>query len=196
MNAKEMIISFVEGRMLPAEFEQLLFSQEALKKELANGDFDIMPYADRGELYQFLIEKNYNSVTELWDIHDALSIFLHKNGIEFKASDLYEQQGKMLLKIQPSWVDMPGWYFSVLLDENREKSGKELELSLRKAIKEKFKFMNKPPKWLQSPAWPIVDGHPMLFIAQIDLSKIRHDTAFAYLFHSDVAGYKVIEQTT
>ena len=39
-----------------------------------------------------------------------------------------------------------------------------------------------PPKWLQEPEWPLADDVPMVFVGQVDIRGLGHDTGQAYLF--------------
>jgi hypothetical protein len=195
MKTQDIISAFVSGKMSSDEFEQHLYGNKALEEELSNNELDIKPHVGRHELYFFLIQKNYKSCYDLWDVQDALLIYLRQKNVEIEATDLYEKQADLLYKIQPSWLDVPGDFFAVLLGKHNNKKGKDLEVALKNEIKEKFKYMNKPPRWLQSPQWPIIDDCPLFFIGQIDISKIRHDTAFAYLFHDESSKtYRVVEQ--
>jgi hypothetical protein len=49
-----------------------------------------------------------------------------------------------------------------------------------------FRFMVKPPNWIQDPEWPLFQGRPMIFIGQIDLplgsTSILNHTASYYVF--------------
>ena len=54
--------------------------------------------------------------------------------------------------------------------------------TFKKIIKEHFICMDKHPKWLQEPDWPIVDNIPAMFLGQLDISKLKHDTTYLYIF--------------
>ena len=54
--------------------------------------------------------------------------------------------------------------------------------TFKKIIKEYFICMDKHPKWLQEPDWPIVDNIPAMFLGQLDISKLKHDTTYLYIF--------------
>jgi hypothetical protein len=196
MKPQDIISAFVEGKMLPDEFEQYLYSDKGLENELSNNDDAITHYAKEYELFYFIMQKNFKSCTDLWDINDALSIFLRSKGINVTPTNLYEKQVKILLKIQPSWLDVSGDYFSFLLNKHAEKDGKNLEAAIKNDIKESFKYLSKPPKWLQSPKWPIHNHAPLLFIGQIDISNMRHDTSYVYIFYDENKNeYEIFEQS-
>ena len=41
--------------------------------------------------------------------------------------------------------------------------------------------MDKYPKWLQEPDWPIVDNIPAMFLA-VRYIEVEHDTTYLYIF--------------
>ncbi|WP_338509919.1 hypothetical protein VRC22_24385 [Pseudomonas poae] len=69
----------------------------------------------------------------------------------------------------------------------REKnlSQKDLQSWLKEKIKTDFRCHKTQPKWLQGPEWPIENGKPMVFVGQLDISELSHDSAQAYLFFDD-----------
>lgn len=63
--------------------------------------------------------------------------------------------------------------------------GGELKKFLKNIIKEKFKCMNKKPNWLQSPNWPIIEGVPLVFIDQIDITTLTNNKSMLYVFFDE-----------
>jgi len=196
MKSLNTIISFVEGNLSAVEFESILYQDKELENLLSNNETDIMPYAAKGELYHYLIQKNYESCVDLLDIQDALGKFLKSKNIKTEETNKYKEQNSIISRVQPSWLDISGEYFNSMLRKHSDKKDKELEACLKDEIKNNFKSLKKPPKWLQSPQWPIEDNYPLFFIGQIDITDIRHDTACVYIFYNKNKNiYKVIEQS-
>ncbi|GBU09469.1 hypothetical protein AwWohl_06070 [Gammaproteobacteria bacterium] len=98
--------------------------------------------------------------------------------------------------MQPQWVNIPEGLFRCLIDKAKDKKGKELEILLKNEIVNRFKSLNKNPKWLQSPQWVIEDEYPLIFVGQFDITKLRHDITHAYLFLNAKTGrYSTVEQS-
>lgn len=88
----------------------------------------------------------------------------------------------LFLRIQPKWLNIPANYFEKMLKASGGRQGKELELFLKETVKQDFPCLGKRPGWLQEPQWPIVDGKPLVFVGQLDLGAMFHDTARVYVF--------------
>ncbi|NDV97262.1 hypothetical protein D0T84_20490 [Dysgonomonas sp. 521] len=73
------------------------------------------------------------------------------------------------------------------------------ENKLAKEIKIQKKGLDclkKKPKWLQEPDWPFDEGEPLLFVGQLDISPMRHDTSYVYVFYNKKKEtYLTIEQS-
>ena len=68
---------------------------------------------------------------------------------------------------------------------------KELTLWLHEKISQHFLAIDVRPKWIQGAQWPIVDGTPMVFVAQINLSVQSQEIASEF-FHDDTSLYVFI----
>ncbi len=54
-----------------------------------------------------------------------------------------------------------------------------------------YKFLSIKPVWIQNPEWPFLNGHPMVFVGQIDVDPgLFHDSASFYIFYSPINGEK------
>ncbi|WP_395321849.1 hypothetical protein [Variovorax sp. UC74_104] len=70
-----------------------------------------------------------------------------------------------------------------LLEAAPSLPSKQRKAWLRQRILELFKYVNQPPRWLQSPAWPIGDAGPLVFLGQFPVADYFHDEAAVYVFH-------------
>ena len=83
-----------------------------------------------------------------------------------------------MLEAIPNWIPADMGYLNFLYDKYKPKTA----TTLKKIIKEHFICMDKYPKWLQEPDWPIVDNIPAMFLGQLDITKLKHDTTYLYIF--------------
>ena len=195
MKPLDIICGFVRGDISPSEFESALYKDKELEESLSRNT-PLPPYVGENELYYFLIERDYKSFGELWDVQELLSQFLTCQGIKIEKTPKYKDIVKLIMKVQPKWLDIPGDYIEYLVGLSDHNGNKELEEFLKKQIKDNFKSLKKPPKWLQSPNWPIENNHPLIFVGQIDISEIRHDISYLYIFlNEEKESYVTIEES-
>lgn len=67
-------------------------------------------------------------------------------------------------------------------DFSRQNSDTDLEKWLREQIPTHFIALNKRPKWLQEPEWPMSNGRPMIFVGQIDIEDESGSATSYYVF--------------
>jgi len=180
--ALDIIVQFVEGKIELEEFRKLLEQNEELVTVLKSG----IGYSTLGNLYECMTRKGVNDVDTLIGLVNVLGFlefFLNDKGVSFdpilkkKLVSLRD----LIHDVQPSWLDLPGWYIDKMLKKFEGKTKSELKTSLKAQILEDFKFTKKP-KWIQSPNWLFVDERPLFFIGQMDISNVRHDTSQLYVF--------------
>ena len=134
----------------------------------------------------YILQQEPSSLTAQINVRDALSQFLLAKGrthvVDKGTAQLYD----IILRQTPGWVDLPDHFLTRL-------TGKAVDLPDRKAvanmvkdeIEASFRYLRKPPKWLQSPAWIIVDERPLVFVGQMDLGRLKHDVAQVYVFFDE-----------
>lgn len=71
-----------------------------------------------------------------------------------------------------------------------------VDKDLEESKKIKPEYLKKKPKWLQDSCWLNDDeGNPLIFVGQLDISPMRHDTAYVYVFYDrNKDQYITIEQ--
>jgi len=75
------------------------------------------------------------------------------------------------------------------------REGAELRKWSRERLVERFKCADKPPKWIQSPSWPMNENGPLVFLGQMDIKDYFHDSASAYVFYDPNSGeYETVIQ--
>ncbi|MBT2371589.1 hypothetical protein [Pseudomonas fluorescens] len=184
MTAIEIIKQFVEGSISPKAFEEKVYADSAVEA-LLKGENNLPAYIIEPDLYTYAISQNYLNLECIYNIQTLLSGVLNKKGIAHTVEKKYEDLFNLTLKVQPKWLSLPSDYLSMLIEEQKNLSPKELQSWLKEKIKSDFRYLKTPPKWLQSPEWPIEGGKPMVFLGQLDISELSHDLAQAYLFFDE-----------
>lgn len=188
MTPTNIILSCVEGKLSSERFKNELYSNKELEHVLSE-NVRIARYIDNaGGLFLYLLSLDLDSPAGKLNLISSLSLFLEAKGITFVACKEAEKNFDLLLKIQPKWLNIPDDYLKKLVSCNKNVSGKELEKTLKLTIKEKFRYLKKPPKWLQSAHWPIEENEPLIFVDQVDVSKLSHDEAQLYIFYNEKTG--------
>lgn len=208
-NSTEMqaILDFVSGTTPPEEFAKLLAENSSFEKllddakELPNPSY--ITKEGCANTYQYILKLNSTILKKYrlsyaLNVQGALEQFLHRRGIAFTSTDKYRTLHSILLDTQPSWVDVDMDYFQthifVQVSDNLKSAA--FKKALREKFKELFKFASKPPRWIQGPAWPILNGRPLVFLGQLEIKNYFHDTAAAYVFHDKESGEcKTVIQT-
>ncbi|HYF50907.1 MAG TPA: hypothetical protein VEJ63_15945 [Planctomycetota bacterium] len=182
------VVSFVEGRLPPLECEAALASSPALEKLLLEAP-PISPYSSVNvTLFHYLIGLDYNDPSDILNAQDALRQFLAQHKIKVSPSREPSQLYDLLLSAQPKWLCADSSYLATLLKDAPDGSRTELRKWLQKRILERFKFVSDPPRWIQSPNWPIGPNGPLVFLGQISIPNYFHDDAAAYVFHDPTTG--------
>lgn len=113
----------------------------------------------------------------------AIEAFLFYEGLKFEPSKKYKEEWYYKVDIQPSYVNIED---DELLNKYINEAPKGLNKTetkkwIKNRIKQDFKYDKTPPRWVQDPEWPIIDGVPFVFKKQ---SKITlEDERVYYTFY-------------
>lgn len=177
----DIVVQFVERKISTDDFIDNLYNNEELEKILSE-NIAIPPFTNNGSLYLYLLSQDLNTPAGLLNSVSAMKEYLEKKKIKFEKNNEAEKLFSLMIRVQPKWVDIPDWYMKKLLEISGEKKGRMLEEFIKENIKLNFRYIKKPPKWLQSPQWLYNNEEPLLFVSQIDITDIRHDNAQLYVF--------------
>lgn len=196
MDKTVFIKDFVEGKVTPEDFRGKLYDDESFEDYFEDTK-PIPPYTSRGpDIYLYLLERDFARVNDLIDIKSLLSKYLSQKGIEHKPDTSSLDLFRLVLKVQPSWLDLTSDYLTLLSKEGGHLRDKQFSDWLKRIIKERFIYLKTPPRWLQSPDWPIENGIPLIFVGQLDVTKLYHDTSFVYVFFDKTSqSYRCIVQS-
>jgi hypothetical protein len=187
----QFIIDFVEGRVGTKAFADRLYEDKALEELLSDDSLEWGSTCIVTNPYYYCIEQDFGSASGSLNAQGALELFLERKGVAFAPSKDAGKKLDLLRRVQPSWLDVDTrWLEHTVVSEAGDRSGKELERWLRTRLKELFRCHKRPPRWLQSPAWPIGDNGPLYFLGQIALDRCEHfhDVAAVYVFLDPVSG--------
>lgn len=190
MEPLDLIVGYLDGAVSKDEFTRALYTNGDLERLLTEWD---SPPAWVNPLTAFhrLLEVDFDSASDELNARDLLAAFIATRGIaaDDKTSQVLRQRYDLLLRAQPRWLDAPERYLDSLLRELPEALDERTTLQQLKAIiNERFRFIDRPPRWLQSPEWLFTaNGHPALFIGQLKTLG-RHDDAEVYVFLDEETG--------
>ena len=189
-------VDFVEGRM---DFDTFWYNYQNNKNYYRLLD-DKNPGEEARMLYrmtvnQCIAQANPNTISGKCIIHKCVRAYLRYYKVPFNSTEEYQKKLDYLYQIQPNYIEIDDEDF---LNKIIEKAPKELKKGEKKKwiknyIKEMFKYDVKPPRWIQFPEWPIINGKPLVFKSQ---TKERKDDERVYytFYDPDTLEEKVIIQ--
>lgn len=186
----EIIINFVEGRMTGKEFEQQVYNNAQIEELLKDESLTWFDTYIKTNPYDFLIWLDYDDPGGVLNAQGAMELFLERKGIENKPSKEQSRLYDALLDAQPKWLSVRSNYLKTLIADLDTTDLPGLKHALKEKLLSLFRYNKKPPKWIQSPDWPIGDNGPLYFLGQIKLAgcELFHDEAAAYLFIDTATG--------
>ena len=181
------ISAFVSGKASASEFEQQLYRDPGMESLLS--EEGAPRHCHTGTtLFHYLIGLDYGNPGRLLDAQDVLAALLKKHGIETISASAVGDDHELLLSAQPRWLDVDVKYLSSLLASSPPLPPKERKAWLRRRLLELFRCAKTPPRWLQSPSWPMGDAGPLVFLGQFAVNGYFHDDAAVFVFHDPATG--------
>ena len=191
MTALDIIVQFVEGKMVLEEFQKELQSNGELIELLSKNVAQSTVYYSGGQssLYEIAQRENINSIAGHANILGDLRDYLKAEQIEFKFNEEPLKLLRLVHDVMPMWLNVPAWYMDKLLKDFEGQSGKERKDFMKAKIREDFKCLKRPPRWIQDCIWPIKNGTPLIFVGQLELDvDTFHDKGAVYVFLDTESG--------
>lgn len=185
----DILVSFAEGRLEGPALDVALATEE-MKALLSV--FEEARYPALTNHYRRLHNKqDRTTLGGLVNSEGIIEDFLQKAEVAFTPAKRFGNLYRLILKAVPDYLDPPTEFLTekvVPTDDGLSETKKTKIIKDR--LKELFKYLDKPPKWIQSPDWPIRDGKPLIFIGQlsVDAPELFHDRGAAYLFYDPGKG--------
>ncbi len=182
MTPLDEIVAFVEGRISLPVFMRTLEQDQALQAILEK-DIILRPYTDNGTLLLYILQQGPCALTAQINVRDVLSQFLLAKGRPHTADKGEAKLHDLILSQKLDWLDLPAPFVRRLASMATGLPDQKATANMIKTeIKAFFRYLRKPPKWLQSPAWIVVDERPLVFVGQMDIGPLKHDVAQVYVF--------------
>jgi hypothetical protein len=177
------------GQLSPKAFETLLAENGKLE-HILKMEAPIPPFSTSSayNLYQYLIELDYSKLQHILNAQDAMTAFVKRRDESFSGNSELQTWMKHLSRSLPKWLTIDAGYLDTLRRESIGLIGQKLENWLKREIIVRFKSVSKPPKWLQSPSWPVEHGVPLIFLGQVSAGAYFHDETAVYVFLNPKTG--------
>lgn len=178
----ESIINFVAGTITVGVFEQQLYQDAAIEAVLSAEPAPV--YCHTGTtLFHYLIGLNYQRPGDVLNAKHVLEELLARYQILVTVCHNDTKEFELMLSVQPAWLCADMSYLASLLAMAPELSDKARKTWLRQQILDKFRYVKRPPKWLQDHIWPMSDAGPLVFLGQLKVEGYGHDNTAVYVFH-------------
>jgi hypothetical protein len=185
----DILVSFAEGRLDGPALDAALATEE-MKALLSV--FEEPRYPSLTNHYRRLHNKqDRTTLGGLVNSEGIIEDFLQKAEVTFHPAKRFGSVYRLILKAVPEYLDPPLEFMTEkIVPVDRDLSDAKKTKLIKERLKEFFKYVDKPPKWIQSPDWPIRDGKPLVFVGQlsIDAPELFHDKGAAYLFFDPANG--------
>ena len=193
--------AFVEGKINIQAFKHEFDTNPLLKMTLRND-----PLCPKDTYYLLPEDKDIIRHLEMIDwsktggqlnVWGEVERFLLRYKRQFTPTNYYRNRHSFLLAIQPRWLDITNEDYlnshviSKIPNDITTKTKKVAWCKSR--LKELFQYDKNPPRWVQSPEWPIIDGKPLVFKKQI-AGKVDTERVDFLFSHPDTGEEHVVTQ--
>ncbi len=182
MVGMELIKFFLAGKISLNEFLEKLYVDTDLQ-ELLEEEQNMKPFTNDGSLLLFFLNTSIHDPGFENNARYALKEFLEKNNVKFEFDTLSIEFSDIVRSSLPKWLQVDVKYFQEIgatFDGNNKKDVKQ---KIKEKVLSDFKSIKSAPKWIQDEFWPFLDGKPMLFIGELDMGNLLHDTSNVYVFY-------------
>ena len=199
MNPQDIIQKFVEfvaGNLNFEDFKNYLAANpqalSLLENQKPNQNF---PYQKGKTIKDCLYHYRWDTSAGRLNVHKYIIRYLDFYRIANNPTSIYQDDWVFRIDIQPDYVDIEDEAFlDHLIDSTPAGLSKTQKKKwLKTHIKSLFKYETKPPKWIQAPEWPIMDGIPLVFKFQTKES-ISQECIHYHFYHPLTLQVVVIEQ--
>jgi hypothetical protein len=182
---------FIAGEITASDFEQLLYANADVFEKYLSQDPNLKRSNNYvgSSVFHYLLNCNFTTPTGNLNAIGAIRDYFERNQIPYKIENSASKLHKFVLSSLPSYVNADiDWIVSRYCHHAEWNDVLTSKDWLKRKIEEDFPFVSKPPKWIQSPAWPIKNNCPLVFFGQIPLEKYFHDKAAVYVFYDRTTG--------
>ena len=185
----DIIVAFVEGRMTPADFHKRLYTDGGLEAFLMAPGVHPPEYVGAGTFFHFLLECDVEDPNNMLNAEKLYRFLLDARGVSYVPSHAAYELFDALLRAQPKWLDVrTAWLAAELLPHAEGRSGKALVTWLREQLLQRFRYLKRPPRWIQAAKWPIGPNGPLVFLGEVPVRDYFHDDGAVFVFHDPSTG--------
>jgi len=186
-------IEFVEGRMPFNEFRRNYETNKDYKKLLDDkkpNEKDT--YRKNDTINQSLHYYKWSTTLGKLGVQHYITRYLQYYNVSVSPTAIYDDELQFMADIQPSYVNIEDEDFlnAIIASVPEELTKSQQKKWLKEKIKSLFVYDVKPPRWIQDPEWPIVNGKPLVFKSQT--RERKDDERVWYTFYDPTTG----EETT
>lgn len=186
-------VDFVEGRMAFGTFQKNYETNPDYFKILDDDKPNEKFVYQKGKtLNQCLQIYKWSTVLGRLSVHSYIVRYLTYYNIPIKPTSHYLDERKFRIDVQPSYVsiDDEDFFNSIVALIPIELTTTQKKKWLKEKIKSLFKCDDKPPRWIQDPEWPIIDGKPLVFKRQT--KELKNDERVYYTFYNTETGKETV----
>ena len=139
---------------------------------------------------------NFQSYRETDYLHWVVRKYISRNHMPFKFGTFYTDRLVFLMDIQPSWLEIEDEDFLKELISRIPAditTRKEKVKWCKNELKKEFRYDRSPPRWIQFPEWPIVNGKPLVFKGQ-SKETIDNEQVDFYFYDPDTKEETTVTQ--
>lgn len=179
-----LLIAFAEGRVDGPTVQDAVIRDDALHALLKDEGGEAPAWVERyGGTALLILTHPANDARGVLQMRECVGTWLERHGIAYVPDQAGPARHKLLLDSQPRWLDVPLGYFEAMLESaptGLDRQG--LRKWARQELRRRFVSRSRPPRWIQSPTWPILEGEPLVFLGQVPTGNTLHDDGFVYVF--------------
>ena len=188
------LIDFVEGKTdITLFYENLICGKYDALLGIYMGDKAMM--FGSGTVLEFLIKEGIETAYNRCAFFNGVKVFLHYEGYSYLPTKKYQREWDFTIDIQPSYVLIEDdEILNKYINEAPEELNKtEKKKWIKNRIKQDFKYDKSPPRWVQDPEWPIIDGVPLVFKKQSKMT-LEDERVFYTFYHPETKEETIIIQ--
>ena len=143
----------------------------------------------------FLNIFNVNTSRHRVSFFNGVEAYLFYEGYSYVPTKKYKEERSFRVNIQPLYVLIEDdEILNKYINEAPEGLKKtEKKKWIKNRIKQDFKYDKTPPRWVQDPEWPIVDGIPLVFKKQSKMT-LEDERVFYTFYHPETKEETVVVQ--
>ena len=188
------VIDFIEGRIDIKIFYENYKSGKYDKLFDVYLGYETIKFRNK-KVSDFLNIFSIKTIRERVSFFNGVEAYLYYGGYSYVPTKKYQEEWSFRHKIQPSYVSIED---DEILNKYINEAPKELNKTEKKKwiknrIKQDFKYDKSPPRWVQDPEWPIVDGVPLVFKKQSKMT-LEDERVFYTFYHPETKEETVVIQ--